>query len=127
MTGETRSDFGVEVALQQALEAAAVPSLVLGHLMDGIVDGIQVQGLCLLGQVHLAGAGTALGLGTHHQVLLGAVGHDLAQQLGKAGCMVSFLISVALVSLGDLGTCNLLRKKLAYRNKDAFTSATGCN
>ena len=71
--------------------------------MDGIVDGIQVQGLCLLGQVHLAGAGTALGLGTHHQVLLGAVGHDLAQQLGKAGCMVSFLISVALVSLGDLG------------------------
>ena len=67
------------------------------------MDGIQVQGLCLLGQVHLAGAGTALGLGTHHQVLLGAVGHDLAQQLGKAGCMVSFLISVALVSLGDLG------------------------
>ena len=29
MTGETRSDFGVEVALQQALEAAAVTSLIL--------------------------------------------------------------------------------------------------
>ena len=55
----------VEVALQQALEAAAMTGLVLCHLMDGIVDRIQVQGLCLLGQVHLAGAGTALGLGTH--------------------------------------------------------------
>ena len=75
----------VEVALQQALEAAAMASLVLCHLMDGIVDCIQVQGLCLLGQVHLAGACAALSLSTHHQVLLGAVGDDLAQQLGETG------------------------------------------
>ena len=50
----------VEVALQQALEAAAMTCLVLCHLVDGIMDCIQVQGLCLLGQVHLAGACTAL-------------------------------------------------------------------
>ena len=67
------------------------------------MDGIQIQRLSLLGQIHLAGAGTALGLGTHHQVLLGAVGHDLAQQLCKAGCVVSFFVSIALVGLGDLG------------------------
>ena len=33
----------VEVALQQALEAAAMASLILCHLVDGIVDRIQVQ------------------------------------------------------------------------------------
>ena len=71
--------------------------------MDGIVDSVQIQRLSLLGQVHLTGAGTALGLGTHHQVLLGAVGHDLAQQLCKAGCVVSLFVSIALVGLGDLG------------------------
>ena len=83
MTGETRSDFGVEVALQQALEATAVTGFLLCHLLDGIVAGVQIQLLSLLGQIPLACAGTALGLGTHHQVLLGAVGHDLAQQLCK--------------------------------------------
>ena len=39
----------VEVALQQTLKAAAMTSLILCHLVDGIVDRIQVQGLCLLG------------------------------------------------------------------------------
>ena len=40
----------VEVALQQALEAAAMASLVLCHLVDGVMDGVQVQFLGLLGQ-----------------------------------------------------------------------------
>ena len=38
----------VEVALQQTLKAAAMTSLILCHLVDGIVDRIQVQGLCFL-------------------------------------------------------------------------------
>ena len=96
----------VEVALQQALKAAAMTSLVLCHLMDGIVDRIQIQGLCLLGQVHLAGACAALSLSTHHQVLLGAVGHDLAQQLSETGCVVSLFVGIALVSLSDLGVAS---------------------
>ncbi len=100
---KTGSDLGVEVALQQALKATAMTSFILRHLMDGVVDGVQIQSLCLLGQIHLASAGTALGLGTHHQVLLGAVGDDLTQQLGEAGCVVGFLVGVALVSLSDLG------------------------
>ena len=49
------------------------------------MDGVQVQFLGLLGQVHLAGAGAALGVNTHLQVLLGAVGQDLAQQFCKLG------------------------------------------
>ena len=77
--------------------------LILCHLVDGVVDSVEVQSLSLLGQVHLAGAGTALGLCTHHQVLLGAVGDDLAQQLGETGSMICLLVGIALVSLGDLG------------------------
>ena len=41
----------VEVTLQQALESLAVTSLVPGHLMDGVMDGVQVQGLAVTGLV----------------------------------------------------------------------------
>ena len=44
-----------EVALQQALESLAMPRLVAGHLVDGVVDGVQVELLGLLGQLELAG------------------------------------------------------------------------
>ena len=43
-----------EVALQQAFESLAVTGLVAGHLMHGVVDGVQVQLLGQLGQVELA-------------------------------------------------------------------------
>ena len=41
----------LEVALQQALERAAV---VLGHFVDGVVDGVEVVLLGALGEVELA-------------------------------------------------------------------------
>ena len=44
-----------EVALQQALEGLAVAGLVPGHLVDSVMDGVQVQLLGLLGQVELTG------------------------------------------------------------------------
>ena len=44
-----------EVAVQQASESLAVAGLVAGHLMDGVVDGVQVELLGLLGQLELAG------------------------------------------------------------------------
>ena len=48
--------FGLaEVALQQALESLAVTGLVAGHLVNGVVDGVQVELLGLLGQLELAG------------------------------------------------------------------------
>ena len=48
-----------EVALQQAFESLAVTGFVAGHLMHGVVDGVQVQLLGLLGQLELA-AGRAV-------------------------------------------------------------------
>ena len=71
--------------------------------MYGIVDGVKVQLLGLLSQIHLAGAGAALSVNTHLQVLLGAVGQDLAQQLCKLGGVLGLLKGIALPCLGDLG------------------------
>ena len=74
-----------EVAVQQALEGLAVAGFVAGHFMDGVVDGVQIVLLGQLGQLELAGSGAVLGIHTHLQVLLGAVGDHLAQQLGELG------------------------------------------
>ena len=42
--------------------------LVAGHLMDGVVDGVQTQLLGLLGQLEFAGGGAVLGLDAQLQV-----------------------------------------------------------
>ena len=46
-----------EVALQQAFESLAVAGFVAGHFMHGVVDGVEVQLLCELGELGLAGGG----------------------------------------------------------------------
>ena len=96
--------FGLaEVTLQQTLQSLAVTGLVASHLVDGVVDGVQIQSLGLLGQLELAGGSTVLGLDAHLQVLLGGVGHDLAQQLGELGSVLSLFIGGLLPVQTDLG------------------------
>ena len=80
-----------EVALQQACESTAVTGLIAGHLVDGVMDGVQVELLGELGQVGLAGGGAVLGLNTHLEVLLGGVGDDLAEELGELGGVLGLL------------------------------------
>ena len=82
----------LEVALQQALQCLTVAGLVAGHFMHGVVNGVQTLLLGHLGQLHLSGGGAVLGLDPHLQVLLGAVGHNLAQQLGELGGVLSLLV-----------------------------------
>ena len=88
-------DILAEVTLQQTLESLTMTGLVTGHLVDGVVDGVQVQLLGLLGQVELALGRAALGLHPHFQVLLGGVGEHLAQQLGELGGVLGLLQSGA--------------------------------
>ena len=80
-----------EVAIQQALHTAAMAGLILRHLVDGVMDGVQVQFLGLLGQVHLAGAGAALGVNTHLQVLFGAVG-PFPLRIGKVHLTIQSIL-----------------------------------
>ena len=46
-----------EVALQQAFESLAVARLVASHFMHSVMDGVEVQLLCQLGQLGLACGG----------------------------------------------------------------------
>ena len=55
MHGVTKGRKLAEVALQETLKGLAVAGLVAGHLVHGVVDGVQVQLLGLLGQLELAG------------------------------------------------------------------------
>ena len=79
-----------------------MPGFILRHLMHRIMDGVQIQLLSALGQRHLALGGATLGLHTHLQVLLGAVGHNLAQQLRKLGRMLRLLIGGLFPVQADL-------------------------
>lgn len=51
----------LEVALQQTLERLAMPGLIPGHLMHGVVDGVQAVLLGACGQVELALGSAVLG------------------------------------------------------------------
>lgn len=92
-----------KVALEQAGESLAVAGLVAGHLVHGVVDGIEASGLGALGKIGLAGGGAVLGLNAHLEVLLGGVGHDLAQELSKLGGVLGLLVSSLLPVQADLG------------------------
>ena len=62
--------------------------LIASHLVDGIMDGIQIQRLGFLGQLGLAHGSAVFGLHSHLQVLFGGIGHDLTQQLCELGSML---------------------------------------
>ena len=49
------------MALEQAFEAGAVAGLVLGHLVDRVVDGVVAERLRALGEFELACARALLG------------------------------------------------------------------
>ena len=76
--------------------------LILGHLVNGIVDRIQIQCLGTLCEIHLAGSCAVLSLDTNGQVLLGGSGYALTQQLGKLGSVLSLLPGSGLVVLAYL-------------------------
>ena len=91
-----------EVTLVEALEALAVACFVLGHLVYGIVHGVEVLLLGQASQAHLVLAGTALGVHALVEVGLRVPNH-LADQLGELRGVLGLLPGVTLVGLGDLG------------------------
>ena len=51
-------------------------SLITSHLMNGVMDSIQVQSLGSLSQIKLTCGSTVLGIYSHLQILLGGIGYD---------------------------------------------------
>ena len=75
--------------------------LVLGHLVNGVVDGVVAELLGSCGDGELAFAGTGLGLITLLKVGLGVPDY-VSEKLGELGGVLSFLESVPFERLGDL-------------------------
>ena len=90
------------ITLQQSSEAGTVTGLVLGHLVNSVVDGVETGGLGVLGDTELILAGTSLSSGTLLQVRL-RIPDTLTQQFSETTGVVSLLESIALEGLGNLG------------------------
>ena len=82
--------------------------LVLGHLVYGVVHGVQVLLLGQTRQTHLVLAGAALGIHTFEQVGLG-IPNDVADQFGELRSVLGLLPGIALESLGDFGVTLAIR------------------
>ena len=91
-----------EIAVIKAFETFAVTCLVLGHLVNRIVNGIEILLLGNARKVHLAFACAVLGIHALVEVGLG-IPYNLAYELCKLGCMLGLLPCVTLEGLGNFG------------------------
>ena len=91
----------LKIALVETSEACAVASLVLGHLVNSVVDSVRTLLLSELSDAELVLASTLFCSDTSLEVALG-VTQNLTQQLCEARSVVCLFESIALVSL-----CNL--------------------
>ena len=76
--------------------------LILGHLVNGVVDSIETCSLGVLGDTELVLAGTSLSGSALLKIGLG-IPHALTEQFCKTRSMVGLLESIALEGLGNLG------------------------
>ena len=90
-----------EVAGEEAVEAGTVTGLVLGHFVNGVVDGVVAELLGSGGDGKLAFAGSGLGLIALLKVGLG-VPDNVTEKFGELGGVLSLLESVPLERLCDL-------------------------
>ena len=85
----------LEEAVVETLEALAVTGFVLGHFVYGVVDGVEVELLGACCDAHLVLVGAGLCGHTLFKVGLG-VPYMLAEEFGKLGGVLGFLVCVAL-------------------------------
>ena len=92
----------LEITVEEAFEALAMTSLVLGHLVNGVVDGIPALGLGVLGNAELILAGTSLSIHALLEVGLGVPDY-VAEKFSKLGSMLSLFPSIAAEGVSHLG------------------------
>lgn len=86
-----------KISVQQALECSSVSCLILCHLMNGVMNCIEVLLLSTCSEILLACACASLSLNTHLEVLLCGVCNDFAQELSKLGSMLCLFMSSLLI------------------------------
>ena len=76
--------------------------LVAGHLVHGVVNGVEVVLLRELRKLELAGGRAVLGVNAHFEILLRGSRHDLAEELGKLRGVLGLLQGGLLPVHADL-------------------------
>ena len=94
----------LEVTLQQTLQCLAVASLVAGHLVDGVVDGVQAVLLGADGQVGLALSGTVLAMSRRRAYGIVPAGRCSY----KGGCRRKPLSTLALLETPIAGSVSTI-------------------
>ena len=95
---------------------------ILGHLVDGIVDGVEVALFGHAGDAHLVLAGAAFSDHALVEVGLGIPNH-VAQQFGELGTVLGLFKSIALEGLGDFGIALAIPSTRWPRMKPATAKA----
>ena len=90
-----------EVAIIQTLKPLTMTSLILSHLVNGVVYCVEVLLLCELCETELILASATLCIHTLEEVCLG-IPNYLTEELCELSSVLCLLPSVALVSLSDL-------------------------
>lgn len=89
-----------EITVVEALESFTVTCLVLSHLVDCVVDGVEVAFLGVACDAHFVFAGSAFGDHTFLEVGLG-VPDDFSEEFGEFGAVFGFFEGVAFEGFGD--------------------------
>ena len=92
----------LEVSLEQSLESLSVTSLIASHLVNGVVDSIEVELLSLLGELELALCSAVLGSNALLEVLLSGVGEHLTEKLSELSSVLSLFKSSLLPVCANL-------------------------
>lgn len=92
-----------EISFEKAGKTCAVTSLVLGHFVNGIVNGVVAELLSALCDCKLAFARAGFGSYAKFEVLLGGIGYNFAKKFCKLGSVLCLFVSIALVCFGNLG------------------------
>ena len=91
-----------EISFEKAGKTCAVTSLVLGHFVNGIVNGVVAELLSALCDCKLAFARAGFGSYAKFEVLLGGIGYNFAKKFCKLGSVLCLFVSIALVCFGNL-------------------------
>ena len=70
-----------KISFKQTLKRFAVPRLVARHLVNGVVDCVEVQGFCALCKVCFAPGRAVFGIYAQLEISFCAAGNDVTEQL----------------------------------------------
>ena len=86
----------LKVSVQQTLKCLAVSCFIASHLVNGVMDSVEVEFLSFLSELELALGSAVLGSNALLEVLLSRVGEHFTEELSELGSVLSLFKSSLL-------------------------------